>query len=122
MECQDFDVTPLDHRIAQNGGTTSRLERLPYRLRKFKSENDVELERRIEELTRENGRLREELAFHEGAHRALRSLFVQTKDAYELLRGALQGASERLVNSEGTLLSFWGIRLDDTERGDISII
>ena len=56
-------TTTLDREIAYHGGTTSMINNLPERLRVFKKQQ-LTSQQRIKELTRENGRLRQELAFY----------------------------------------------------------
>ena len=51
-------ITPLDHYIAQRGGTTTSIERLPHRLQMAKSKTNPTRE----ELIKENNRLREEIS------------------------------------------------------------
>jgi hypothetical protein len=64
---------------------------------------------------KETGRLREEIAFHVETQRALMALFETAKEAFETLREGLQVTSERLFNTERSLLEYWGI-----ERGQSS--
>jgi hypothetical protein len=110
-----LNITALDLHIAQHGGTTTSIERLPHRLQQSKRQNILNPNQRIEELVKETGRLREEIAFHVETQRALMALFETAKEAFETLREGLQVTSERLFNTERSLLEYWGI-----ERGQSS--
>ncbi|KAF5862043.1 hypothetical protein ETB97_012189 [Aspergillus alliaceus] len=79
----------LDHIIFQNGGSTVNIDRLPGSLQKTKTEQPPT----VEDLYREIGRLREEVAFYQETHHAMMGLFEETREAYRLLRDALQAAS-----------------------------
>jgi predicted RNA-binding Zn ribbon-like protein len=86
---QRAELTRLDHIILQYGGKTNNTERLPIFLEKSKHEQALS----FEELQRDIGRLREEVAFHQEAQQALMTLFSDTREVYRLLRDALQKAS-----------------------------
>ena len=60
--------TASDHEIARNGGTTSSVGDLPSRLKVYKQQYPTP-QKRIEELTREIGHLRQELAFYQEKER-----------------------------------------------------
>lgn len=69
--------------------------------------------KRIEELTRENGYLRQELALYQETRDAMVSLHVQVTKAYKLLQEGLQELSQKVALAEGSLLDHWGIDLND---------
>jgi hypothetical protein len=115
------EVTALDHCIASRGGTTSKIEKLPSQIQVTKYRSPPNRDQRIEELTRENGYLRQELALYEETRDAMVSLHAKTKKAYKLLREGLQELSEKVAVSEKSLLKYWGIDLND-EGMEVTVI
>jgi len=115
------EVTALDHCIASRGGTTSKIEKLPSQIQVTKYRSPPNRDQRIEELTRENGYLRQELALYEETRDAMVSLHTKTTKAYKLLREGLQELSEKVALSEKSLLEYWGIDLND-EGMEVTVI
>ncbi|GBF62521.1 hypothetical protein TMEN_5067 [Trichophyton mentagrophytes] len=142
----DINISPLDHRIYQNGGLTTNIERLPSQLQATKSQLRVT----TEEFIRENSRLREELAYYKSIQQALIIILERSKESIRLLqttlsnvsyrneasnailkashqvllllRDGLRRMSEKVTISEQRLLNYFGIALDDTRNEDIKII
>jgi hypothetical protein len=81
----DISITPLDHALHQRGHKTTELERLPMLLEASKSDSSPT----IVDLLRENGRLREEVAYHQELSRALMGVLESTKLARCALDEAL---------------------------------
>lgn len=71
-------ATPLDMRI----GSAEAIECLPQRLRPSKS-NPVMLNQRLEELTRENGYLQQELLYHKDTLAVMNGFFESARRARE---------------------------------------
>lgn len=94
------ELTRLDHIILQSGGRTVNTERLPIFLEISKNERSPSLE----ELQFEIGRLRQEVALHQEAQETLMKLFSDTKNVYNLLRGALTRASSQSTRDTGGFL------------------
>ena len=115
------EVTALDHHIASRGGTTSKIEKLPSQIQLSKCRSPLNRGERIEELTRENGYLRQELALYEDTRDAMVCLHVKTTKAYKLLQEGLQELSQKIVLSERSLLDYWGIDLND-EGMEVTVI
>jgi len=109
-------ITPLDYHIAQHGGLTASIERLPHLLQNAKSKTTTDTNQRLEELVRENGRLREEIAFHQDTQRALMSSYTASVEAFETLKESLQVTSERMLMSEQRLLKYWGIEPEQSKH------
>ena len=106
-------VTPLDNRISQLGGTTSTLECLPQRLRIAKSSRRVSPQQRIEELIRENGHLRQELAYHKDTRVACLKFFEATRHAQQLLHNAIAEMSRKAAISEQRFENYWRSQCTD---------
>ncbi len=114
------DVGALDDRIARHGGTTSSYEELPHRLRISKKHQPMTPSERVMELTKTNGFLLQELAYHKDTRAAeMRFLEEATK-----LRAHIEGAladfdraleerSKARADAESILLNYWGIDLVD---------
>ena len=100
-------MTPLDSRIGNLGGTTSTLECLPHRLRISKSSQPIPLEQRIEELTREAGHLRQELAYHKETRAACMKFFDATNQAQQNLQNAIVEMSRKVAISEQRFENYW---------------
>jgi len=115
------EVTALDHHIASRGGMTSTIEKLPSQLQLNKNRSPPTRSKRIEELTRENGYLRQELAHHHETHCAMVTLHAKTVRAYKVLQEGLQELSQQVAGSERRLLEYWGIDLDD-EGVEVTVI
>ncbi len=113
------EVTLLDHQILAGGGTTSTLENIPNRLRASKTKRAVSQKQWIEELTKDNGYLRQELAYYKEVQQALLALHHETAQASALLEEALEKFSQKVAESEKPLLDYWNINLDDAEEARI---
>lgn len=105
------EVTALDHHIASRGGMTSKIEKLPSQLQLNKTCPPPTWSQQIEELTRENGYLRQELAHHQEMQCAMITLHTKTVRAYKVLQEGLQKLSQQVAGSEKRLLEYWGINL-----------
>lgn len=114
------EITLLDHRIAERGGTTSAIARLPHRIQKTKSK--ISDKERIEELTRD---LQGQLQENENLKRVnyeLNRFREQVVVGYQGLRNALHELSTRVALSEQELSEYWGFDLDDTAEDDMAVI
>ena len=100
---------------------TSTIEKLPSQLQLNKNRSPPTRSKRIEELTRENGYLRQELAHHHETHCAMVTLHAKTVRAYKVLQEGLQELSQQVAGSERRLLEYWGIDLDD-EGVEVTVI
>jgi hypothetical protein len=114
------EITSTDHRIALVGGLTSTTERLPQNMKKTKTPSD--LNQRLEELTRENGRLRQEVCHAQEQAQALLALYTKSVDAQRILREATQTTSDRLLHSDNKLMRYFGVCLDDTAQKDFIVL
>lgn len=112
------EVTSLDHQILAGGGTTSTLENIPNRLRAQK--RPVSQKQWIEELTKDNGYLRQELAYYKERLSALLAIHHETTKASTMLEEALERYSQRELEAEKILLDYWNI--DQAELGEDRII
>ncbi|KAL9609950.1 MAG: hypothetical protein Q9167_005323 [Letrouitia subvulpina] len=120
------EISALDHQIAAGGGTTSTLEITPDRLRASKSKRSISPRERIEELTRADGYLRQELAHYKEKLRAADACHDQTRKAQEMvaqaydtvirahdmIEDALEEFDQRVSVSERALLDYWQIPFD----------
>ena len=114
------NIGALDDRIARHGGTTSSYEELPHRLRISKKHQLMTPSERVVELTKTNGFLLQELAYHKDT-RAAEMKFLQetTKLRAEMeaalvaLDRALEERSKARADAESILLNYWGIDLGD---------
>ena len=118
---EPHEVTDLDARIAQAGGTSSRIEMQPHRLKQTKrSWSSWEEER--EDLIRENGYLRQEIVFYQESRNAMLAFHSQALEVYRGLQGALKELSAKLVVAEGRLERYWGISVNGMGKKDITTI
>ena len=107
------DILTLDDRIVRNGGTTSTYEQLPHRLRISKQNRPVSATERVVELTRTNGYLLQELAYHKDSRAADLKFYERVLDLQARLEDALKERSKRQADAESTLLNYWGIHFGD---------
>lgn len=112
------DVTALDHVIAGHGGTTSTIDDLPHRLRISKNKQVPTPSQRIEELTREIGYLRQELAYYKETRRALTKFFAVANSAHEAMRHGIGEASHEIAVAEQAILAYWNIHPADGNAED----
>ena len=119
---QPPEITNLDARIAQAGGTSSRVELLPHRLRATKLRPSTSMAMHLEDLTRENGFLRQEIVFYQESRNAMLAFHNQTFEAYNRLQSALKELSEKMALAEGRLEKYWGISLNGTGSEDVTVI
>ena len=85
----DYEVTALDHQIGDHGGTTSTLDYLPHRLRLTKEKKPETLKGHIEELTREIGYLRQELAYYKDTRKVLMKFYESIDESHRMIGNAL---------------------------------
>ena len=111
------EVTPVDHIIAQHGGTTSAMERLPHRLRQSKGAI-TDQSTRIVELVRENGHLLQEIALLEEERKPYSDFHQKIIEAYKILRSALHILSSRIAISEQGLLDSRGVDPQTMRKDD----
>ncbi len=107
------DVAALDDQIARNGGTTSTYEQLPHRLQISKQNCPASSAERVIELTRTNGYLLQELAYHKDTRAADMKFHETVADLHVKLDDALKERSQKRADAESTLLSYWGIDFGD---------
>ena len=114
------DVGKLDDRIAKHGGTTSSYEELPHRLKISKEHRPMTPAERVVELTKTNGFLLQELAYHKDTRAAeMKFLHEATKLRADMeatlvaFDRALEERSKARADAESILLNYWGIDLGD---------
>jgi hypothetical protein len=143
------EITALDHTIFQRGHMTVNIERLPSSLQISKKDAPLTLTERIRENGRLRqeiahyeellGALRDvfeaskevhrllyemlaELPCHPDEQNALASMAEKAGMVFTLLRRALREASNRMMLSEGRLLEYFGISLDNTFIQDFTVL
>ncbi|KAL2049560.1 hypothetical protein ABVK25_010139 [Lepraria finkii] len=119
---QPPELTDLDARIARAGGTSSRIELQPHRLRQAKLQPCQSTTTQLDDLIRENGYLRQEIVFYQESKNAMLGFHSQTLEAYHSLHIALRELSEKLVKAEGRLEKYWGIPLNGAGQKDITVL
>lgn len=110
---RDHEVTALDHCIEDHGGTTSTLDCLPHRLRITKEKKSRTMKEHMEDLTREIGYLRQELAYYKDTREVLMRFHESISDSHRVMKVALCEMSKGVAISEQRLLDYWGIHHDD---------
>jgi len=124
-------VNSLDHSIFRQNGSTSALEFTAHRLQSAKFKPVPDLMTRIEELTKENGHLRQEIQFYRQCFEVLQRLRETSYNVYQQLfflaasttlsadrlqelvvqlhRG-LEDSVKREIKAEKEWKAFWGIK------------
>ncbi|KAH2909646.1 hypothetical protein KXW25_003895 [Aspergillus fumigatus] len=111
------EITPLDHQILCNGGTTSNIERLPSRLQQSKKTSPANLWERIEELTYEVSYLKAELICNKESKQALLDLHERMFHIFGMMEDALARATATLQQCERRYLNLWGLDPDKNMNG-----
>ena len=101
------EMTRIDHDIESYGGLTSTIECLPEQLRISKVQPISGPEQRIEELQRENGRLRQELSYYKDTRKVLMTLLQSTHELQQSLQETLMEASKGVAISEQRYVEYW---------------
>jgi hypothetical protein len=114
------EITLLDHRIAEIGGTTSAIARLPHRIQKTK--RPVSDKERIVELTRDFESQLEENDHIKRVNFELNRFREQVVVVFQGLRNSLHELSTRVALSEQELSMYWGFDLDMTAEDDMPVI
>ncbi|KAF7502728.1 hypothetical protein GJ744_005236 [Endocarpon pusillum] len=120
LEAHHHEITLLDHRIAEQGGTTSAIARLPHRIQKTKGR--ISDKDRIEELTRDYEAQLEENNHLKRVNYELNRFREQVVVGFQGLRNALHELSTRVTLSEQELSKYWGFELDNTADDDMPVI
>ncbi|KAL4893420.1 hypothetical protein BDV59DRAFT_193232 [Aspergillus ambiguus] len=102
------EITPQDHQILRNGGTSSNIERLPSRLQRSKTIFGSKT-RYIENLTYEISYLKAELRWHTESKHALLQLQEEMYGLFHKMEDALVKVNTRLQEAEQRYLSLWGL-------------
>ena len=116
------EITVLDARIARAGGTTSRLELQPYRLQEAKTQRNKSRSAEMEDLTRENGHLRQEIVFYQESRNAMLSFHHDVMEGYQVLQTALRELSEKMARAESRIERYWGVPLTGKDREDVTVL
>ena len=114
------ELSPLDHQVLLNGGTSSRIERLPSRNRQSKlrqRSSSYYQEDQIVELAYETSYLRAQLAFNEESRQALLELRNKMTVILGMIDTALAEVSERLREADQNYLKLFGIDAPKRESG-----
>lgn len=99
--------------MVRNGGTTSTYEQLLHRLRISKQHRPVSAAERAVELTRTNGYLLQELAYHKDSRAADMNFHETVMELHGKLEDTLKESSKTRADAESTLLGYWGIKFGD---------
>lgn len=112
----------MDARIADAGGTSSRIELQHHRLRQAKTHDTRSIAAQLEDLVRENGYLRQEIAFYQESRNAMLAFHHQTLQSFHMMQSALRELSDRMALAEGRLERYWGIPLNGAQRSDVTVL
>ena len=93
--------------IDQKQDSSQALEVLPKQLQAAKNQPIVSLRERIEELTRENGRLRQEVAFYQSIWNAMMSVPEETESMVVNVQQTLHNFHRVQTEAETEWLDFW---------------
>jgi len=116
------EIDSMDARIALAGGTSARTELQPHRLRQEKNRVGRTLQTEMEDLIRENGYLRQEIAFYKESRIALLAFHSQTMESFQNLQSASKELSESMALAEGRLEKYWGIPLNSSGKNDLIVL
>jgi hypothetical protein len=103
------EITPLDREIFSRGGRTSMTDTLPQQLWLSKTKPSPSRDTRLEELTKENGYLREELAMMKEIQSSTMTFLERAVEAQRMLEEGLRDIQRKRCQVEGRLLRYWGI-------------
>lgn len=124
------NVNRLDHQIHLQNGTTSVTELSQQRLQQAKHTPPTSLFAKVEELTKELGRLRQEIHFYRQCFEILQRLRETTYDVYQQfflahylgtdsdrmneiitqLHHGLEDSMRREIEAEKVWMEFWGVK------------
>ncbi|KAI1907856.1 hypothetical protein LOZ57_006797 [Ophidiomyces ophidiicola] len=112
------EISTLDHQIFLNGGTTSKLERLPSRLQSHKKRSSsLYSTDQLHDLSYENSYLRGELSRLEEYRYALLKLKSKVAFISEMIKEILEGTERSLRDTDSSYLKLYGIEADKMESG-----
>ena len=117
---QPPEIISLDARIASAGGTSSRVELQPHRLRETRTQRPKPTAAQFDDLVRENGCLRQEIAFYQESRNAMLAFHDQVLGVYQVLQAALRDLSEKMACAEGRTERYWGVTRKDSK--DVTVI
>ena len=115
------EAKTLDHLIAQHGGSTAAIDTLPLRIQKTKYES-IDTRQRLEQLTRENGYLRQELAHLKDTHESFLTFYHTIIETVQTMEVAIRDVSEKIALSEQRLTEYWGFDITDLEPQCVEFI
>lgn len=100
------EVTPADHEILCNGGTSSTLERLQSRLQRAK-QSSPDIKKRLEEHAYEASYLKAELQWHKESKQIFLQFHEHITGIFSMMEDAIASSLARLHESERRYLSIW---------------
>lgn len=112
------EITPQDHHILRNGGTSSSIERLPSRLRQSKPP-PRSLKKQVEDMAYEVSYLKAELLWHAETKQALLQFQDQVYDIFNKMEDALVQINVRLRDAENRYLGIWGLNGGECRSGEM---
>ncbi len=119
---QPPELTSLDARIAQAGGTSCTIELHSHRLRQTKKQEEQSASAQLRDLVRENEYLRQVIVFYQESRNAMMAFHSQAFQAYQLQQSALQELSDKMALAEGRLEKYWGVSLASLGKCDLTVL
>ena len=116
------ELTSLDARIANAGGTSSRIELQPHRLHQEKDKAEKSTSSVIRDLVRENGYLRQEIVYYQESRNAMLAFHSECMQSYNILQVAFKELSEKMAIAEGRIERYWGITLYGCKEKDLTML
>ncbi|PGG97515.1 hypothetical protein AJ80_09684 [Polytolypa hystricis UAMH7299] len=112
------EISPLDHQVMLNGGTSSAIERLPSRIQNAKQRSSSYYEEdRVQELTFENSYLRGEIFHREQYRHVLLKLKTMMEYVSGLMEEALSETATKLKEADQEYLLNNGIGEEKRKSG-----
>lgn len=112
------EITPIDHELLRHGGTSSNIERLPFRLQQSKRSSS-DLRQQVEDLVYEVSYLKAELQWQRESQQALQQFQERMFQLFHMLEDALAQTTSRLHESERSYLNLWNLDTNRVNSGEM---
>ncbi|CAG7958107.1 unnamed protein product [Penicillium salamii] len=112
------EISPADHEVLRNGGSSSTIERLPSRLQAAKRILPDD-KTRSEQHAYEASYLRAELQWHKESKQVFLRFHERVSEIFGMMEDAIAESMTNLQEAERRYLSIWDHSLDHAPEGNL---
>ncbi|EKV10552.1 hypothetical protein PDIG_25340 [Penicillium digitatum PHI26] len=112
------EISPADHEVLRNGGSSSTIERLQSRLQPAKCRSP-DFKTQLEQHVYEASYLKAELQWHKESKQIFLEFHERMSGIFSLMEDAITESMANLQEAERRYLSLWDFNLDQAPEGNL---